>query len=257
MRLSHNPPSNTLPFLPPIHAYLLPSLFCAIILVQGVPHALPLLPPFLFFSSHPLSLLSNCALGISKASMGSLVDWSFECWRKQYCLEIFAKKGNIKAKMVQKYMYPSFINICLSMALPSKGPSRVYVWHVVQWVDRNSDALRLSLRHSNKHTHTHTAVKRHLRVSLHRGSEFLSGRLSLSSRGQSLSKKWTTLVPLQRGHQWRLPRQFVSCMCTLLDKYYKLGRVTAWWLTDVYHPYKLFSSDNIFHVCCVVCIWVI
>ena len=136
----------------------------------------------------------------------------------------------------------------------------MYVWHVVQWVDRNSDALRLSLRHSNKHTHTHahthTAVKRHVSVSLHRGSEFLSGRLSLSSRGQSLSKKWTTLVPLQRGHQWRLPRQFVSCMCTHLDKYYKLGRVTAPWLTDVYHP-KLFYSHNIFHVCCMICLWVI
>lgn len=34
--------------LPSIHPTLLPSLFCAIILVQGVPHSLPVLPPFLF-----------------------------------------------------------------------------------------------------------------------------------------------------------------------------------------------------------------
>lgn len=64
MRLSHDPPSNTLPFLPPIHPPLLPSLFCAIILVQGVPHSFTLLPPFLF-SLHLLYLsFFNYTLGI-------------------------------------------------------------------------------------------------------------------------------------------------------------------------------------------------
>lgn len=40
MRLSHDPPIP--PSLPSIHPFLLPCLFCAIILVQGVPHPLPL-----------------------------------------------------------------------------------------------------------------------------------------------------------------------------------------------------------------------
>lgn len=104
-------------------------------------------------------------------------------------------------------------------------------------------------------THTHTAVKRHFSVSLHRGTEFLSGRLSLSGRGQSLSMKWPTLVLLQKGRRWRLARHFVSCMCThtrphITSKHAGMSAVHGIEIctcSRVYYKYEVFYS-HVFRV---------
>lgn len=70
------------------------------------------------------------------------------------------------------------------------------MWHAVQWGDRISDALRLSLRHSDKHTHTHTAVKRHFSVSLHR----ISLRQAVTQRQRTgLEQGMTNLGPAVNG----------------------------------------------------------
>lgn len=140
------------------------------------------------------------------------------------------KKKKRPVKYVNKYFYPcSIIPRVFIDGSSLSGVLEVSVSlrHVVRGADRNSDALRPPLRHSDKHADTHTQLlKRHFSAALHKLPRFYQEKLPPQER------KWSnphgdegnaTLTAWLLHSNMFIPRRFivVKCSCSnTLRKYW-------------------------------------